>query len=172
MRQTKRKMLLTGVILTASAVLVWAENPGRISVNAAETAAQMVQKLNSDVTLNVEQQTPITELTISYLNERQVVLDSIFKGPIPEELTKEPNPGEALKDSLSRELIGKLFSEETIRQFKEIEDRYQERLNQLLSAEQRETVSAKCEERKNELFQEARAATTTREQQIESKISK
>ena len=165
-------MLSAGVILTASVLLAGAGNPVRTSVKTAETAAQMVQKLNSDVTLNAEQQTRIAELTASYLQERQVILDSIFKDPLPEELTKEPVPGEAIKDSLSKVAIGKIFSGETIRQFQEIEERYQAEINQLLSAEQRNAVNAKREERKSELLQDARAATTTREQQIDSKTSK
>ena len=139
MQNGKRKMMLALLMLTMSVSIAYAEdsiqtvsksvNPKPIDYVAV--AAAVVQKLHADATLSVEQQAQIAELTAEYYQERQAILD------VPKRW---------------------MYSEEVMTLLKEIEDRYQEDINQILSPEQRETVKAQREERKNEMIRDAQVA--------------
>ena len=103
-----------------------------------ERAATVIEKLHAEVVLSTDRQAQATHLTVVYFQERQAVLDA------------------ADKESSSKEVM---------MQLKEIEDRYQTGIDQLLTVEQRETRAAKQEERKNSALQEAQAAAAARNQQ-------
>ena len=94
-------------------------------------SAVTVQKLHADAELDAVQQAQIADLTVAYFQERQAVLDVPDRYP---------------------------FSEKVIMLLKEIEDRYQEEVNRLLSPEQRESVNTKRKERKNVMLQESQVA--------------
>ena len=150
MQKTKRKTMLALLMLTMSVSLAYADDSNRSAnefdepvtvepgktvepkpVDYVATAALMVQKLHADATLNSEQQAQIEELTVEYLQERQEILS------VPKRYQ---------------------YSAEALMLLQEMEDRYQEEINQLLSDQQRETVNTKREERKNVMLQESQVA--------------
>ena len=158
MQNRKRKTLSALVMLTVCVSTVWADDAKGTAVESAETviettettveavkpvepavidyvaiSARTMQKLHADAALNTGQQAQIAELTLAYFHERQAVLDVPARNR---------------------------FSYEVITLLKTIEDRYQEEVDKLLSDQQRETVNAKREERKNEVLREVQAVAS------------
>ena len=142
MNTTKRKTLSALLILTVSVSLAWADNPVKTSIDYAETASVMVQKLHADVNLSSGQQTQIADLTVVYFQERQAVLDAAEQEWLAEEAARQ---SEREADEV---IYPYSLTSEVIEQLGKIEDRYQAAINEVLSPEQRAAASAKREERK------------------------